>query len=414
MTSTATANRQEAKTPSTPWRLGVLAVNAFLVGCASPPDLKIPKPNDSQYLYVWTAGADSTAQDFLAVYDVRPDSGGYGALVATVPVGSGGNGPHHTEHQLAPDRQFFVNGFGTGQSWIFDLADPAAPKIVGNFGDQSGFSHPHAFVRLPNGNVLATFQMRHDSSGMHPGGLVEMTPKGQVVRAASAIAPGVPDGLRPYSAAVVPAIDRIVTTTTDMDEKNPYVATELQVWKLSTLELLHTFALPPGPAGDENQYTSEPRLLSDGRTVMVGTFNCGLFLLDSLESETPSGQFVASFPRKPDTYCAIPVVSGHHWLVTVPSISGVVSLDISNPLAPREVSRVTLDSTDIPHWISLEPNGRRLVITGYGTLRNRLLLATFDSTTGALALDSLFRPAPGARPGFDVAGVPHGAVFSRP
>ncbi|HWA16714.1 MAG TPA: hypothetical protein VG817_09780 [Gemmatimonadales bacterium] len=261
---------------------------------------------------------------------------------------------------------------------------------------------------------IVPFQMRHDSSGVHPGGLAELTPGGALVRAASAEGAGVPDAIRPYSAAIVPSLDRIVTTTTDMNPANPHLATELQVWKLSTLELLHTIALPPGPVGDENQLTAEPRLLSDGRTVMVSTFNCGLFLLDGLEGEQLSGQFVASFPRKHDTYCAIPVVAGHHWLVTVPAIPGVVSLDLSDPAAPREVSRLTLDSTDVPHWISLEPNGKRVVITGYGSLEHRVLLATFDSTTGALGLDTRFRPMDSERAGFETTGVPHGAVFSRP
>lgn len=408
-----TAHREGSTTRNGSWRLCALAVIGFC-GCASPPKLKIPAANDSQYLYLWTAGADSTAQDYLAVYDVRLDSGRYGALVTTVPVGSAGNKPHHSEHALAADRQLFVNGFATGQSWIFDLREPAQPKIVAQVGEQAGFSHPHSFLRLPNGNVLATFQMRHDSTGaMHPGGLVELTTAGAIVRAASAEGPGVPDGIRPYSAVIVPSLDRIVSTTTDMDPASTHPATEIQVWKLSTLQLLHTVALPPGPIGDENQLTAEPRLLSDGKTVMVSTFNCGLFLLDGLDTDAPSGQFVASFPRKPKTNCAIPVVSGDHWLVTVPSVPGVVSLDISNPSQPREVSRVVLDSTDVPHWISLEPNQKRVVITGYGTLRNRVLIAAFDSTTGALELDQRFRPVDATRPGFEVDGVPHGAVFSR-
>jgi hypothetical protein len=395
-------------------RSPIVAVLLGVFGCAAPPKLKVPPPNDSHYLYLWTAGADSSESDYLAVYDVRPDSTRYGALVTTVPVGSGGNWPHHSEHQLAADRQLFVNGFGTGQSWIFDLHDPGQPRIVAQFGDQAGFRHPHSFVRLPNGNVLATFQMRHDSTGMHPGGLVELTPTGQFVRMSPAGLPGVAEGIRPYSAAVIPSLDRIVSTTTDMDPASTYPASEIQVWKLSTLELLHTVALPPGPLGDENQLTAEPRLLEDGKTVMVSTFNCGLFLLDGLDGEHPSGQLVASFPRKPDTNCAIPIARGHHWVVTVPSIPAVVALDISNPAAPREVSRVTLDSADVPHWIGMEPNSRRIVITGYGALKHRVLVATFDSLTGALALDERFRPAGATRPGFELPGIPHGAVFSLP
>jgi hypothetical protein len=295
---------------------------------------------------------------------------------------------------------------------------------VGGFGDQAGFSHPHSFLRLPNGNVLATFQMRHDPLGTRPGGLVELTPAGEVVRSSPASAPGVDDGLRPYSGAIVPSLDRIVTSTTDMDAKNPFRGNQLQIWRLSDLALLHTITLPPGPEGDEGDLTAEPRLLSDGRTVMVSTFTCSLYLLHGIEGNAPSGSLVASFPRKAGTYCAIPVVAGSYWITTVPSYPGVVSLDISDPAHPREASRLTLGDGDIPHWIALEPNHRRLVLTGYGALSTRVLLATFDPESGALALDERFRPPGAARAGFDLlgpwphggtgAGTPHGAVFSRP
>lgn len=402
----------------------VLAV-LLVLGCDAGSGKPVPPPaGDSEYLYLWTASTDSTAPDFLAVLDVRPDTGRYGTVVASVPVGSAGNNPHHSEHELAADRQLFVNGFGSGRSFIFDLREGARPKLVGEFTGQDGYSHPHSFLRLPNGNVLATFQMRHDASGMAPGGLVEMTPAGAVVRSNSAAGPEVPGGLRPYSGAIVPALDRIVTSTTDMDEKNPYRANQVQIWRLSSLELLHTITLPPGPEGDEGDYTAEPRLLGDGRTVMVSTFNCALYLLDGIEGATPSGRLVATLPRSKGTYCAIPVVSGRYWVTTVPAVPAVVSFDISDPAHPREVSRLILSPEEVPHWISLEPNTRRLAITGYGKLATRVLLASFDSVTGALALDSRFRAAGAAVPGLDLTGPwphggtapgsPHGAVFSRP
>ena len=51
-----------------------------------------------------------------------------------------------------------ANGFGAGRTWLFDLTDPRTPKILTSFGAKGGFSHPHSFERLPNGEVLATFQ----------------------------------------------------------------------------------------------------------------------------------------------------------------------------------------------------------------------------------------------------------------
>ncbi len=377
---------------------GILACAgvAFALGCASPEPSR-------DVIYAWAAGADSSAADFLAVIDVTPGSAAAGQVITRVEVPGRGNGPHHSEHELAGDGRLFVNGFASGQSWVFAVSAPTAPRVVKRFGDAGGYSHPHSFIRLPNGNVLGVFQMQHTASGMRPGGLVEFTPDGEVVRASAPQPDSIPDAHRVYSGLVVGALDRIVTTSTDMADGGAE-SRRVQVWRLSDLALLHTFSLPDGPLGDEARYTAEPRLMKDGRTVTVSTFNCGLYLLDGLDGDAPSGRLVSTFPRRDDTSCAIPYIVGDYYLVTVPAYSAVVALDISDPTAPREVSRVAFDSTDVPHWISLSPDGRRVVVTGYATMQRRIELLDFDPASGALSR-ALTVP--------DVGGVPHGTVFGR-
>jgi hypothetical protein len=356
----------------------------------------------SDYLYAWTASADSAQPDFLAVFDARSSSATYGRVIVTVPVPGQKNRPHHTEYEMPADHLLFANGFGSGQTFIFDTSDPAHPKLAEQFGDVAGMMHPHSYVRLPNGHVLATFQMQHDSLGVAPGGIAELTNRGRLVRWTSANGAGIDRRVRPYSAVVIPSLDRIVTTTTDMDDTTEIPT--LQLWRLSDMKLLKTFELPQGARGDEASMTAEPRLLADGRTVLVSTFACGLYVLRGLEGSNPSGQLVSSFPRKPGTYCAVPAIAGHYYLVTVPAWSAVVSLDISNPTAPKEVSRLVLGASDVPHWLALEPNHRRAVVTGYGDLAHRIVIANFDEKTGQLTLDSQWH----------VSGTPHGALFSLP
>src|SRR5688572_17509009 len=170
--------------------------------------------------------------------------------------------------------------------------------------------------------------------------------------------------------------------------------------------------------------TAEPRVLPDGKNVLVSTFACGLYLMDGLEGESPSARFVSSFPRKAGTNCAIPVIAGRYYLVTVPAWSAVVSLDISDPGAPREVSRVKLADTDVPHWIAISPDHRRVVVTGYQGMQHRVVIARFDPATGHLEVDERFREEGATEPGFrmdnktwphggSARGIPHGAVFSR-
>lgn len=412
-----------------PIQVLALATSALLA-CApttsvQPPATSVQQPASRDYLFLWTASADSTQPDFLAVMDITEPAGEarYGRLVTTLPVPGRRNVPHHTEHEMPADGMLFANGFGAGRTWIFDLRNPEAPRIAGEFTDLEGYTHPHSYLRLPNGNVLATFQMRHEASAIRPGGLVELRSDGGVVRSASADAPGVDPNTRVYSAGIVPALDRIVTTTTDMAEDYD-AARQLQIWRLSDLELLHTIVLPNGPAGDESALTAEPRVLADGRTVLVSTFSCGLYLMEGLETDAPAARLVASFPKKERTNCAIPVIAGNYYLVTVPAWSAVVSLDISDPARPREVSRLTLGTEDVPHWIAISPDHRRVVVTGYGAMRNRVVLARFDPATGAVTLDERFGEPGSAEPGFRMegktwphggtaAGIPHGAVFSR-
>ena len=399
------------------------AITALLCLGLGSQHLHAQSKASSDYLYAWTGSADSTQPDFLAVFDVRPSSATYGRLITTVPVPGHRNRPHHTEYQMPADGLLFANGFATGQTFIFDTKNPTHPKIAEQFGDVAGMMHPHSFVRLPNGNVLGTFQMQHDSLGLEPGGIAELTNHGRLVRWTSANAAGVNPAVRPESAVIVPKLDRIVTTTTDMDGKSQIPT--VQVWRLSDMKLLQTFDLPQGPRGDEASMTAEPRLLADGQTVLVSTFSCGLYILSGLDGATPSGQLVSSFPRKKGTYCAVPVIAGHYYLVTVPAWSAVVSLDISNPAAPKEISRLTLGENDIPHWIAIEPNHQRVVITGYGDLAHRIVMAKFDEKTGQLTLDSQFRDEAAAVAGVHTdnkawphggtaAGVPHGAVFAIP
>jgi hypothetical protein len=133
---------------------------------------------------------------------------------------------------------------------------------------------------------------------------------------------------------------------------------------------------------------------------------------------------VTSFPQKANTYCAIPVIAGDYYLVTVPAWSAVVSLDISDPEAPREVSRVAFGPDDVPHWIALSPDQRRVVVTGYEGMQHRVELLQFDPATGALAREARFREAGATDAGFrfdnktwphggNTKAVPHGAVFGR-
>lgn len=378
----------------------------------------------SRFLYVWAGAEREGDSDFLAVIDADPESGAYGEIVATLPVGLKG-GAHHSEHVMPLGDTLFVNGFTAGTSFLIDLSDPLEPRLAGSFREMGEFTYPHTFERLPGGNVLATFQTKGEGNEV-AGGLVELDPAGRRIRSADAADPVDPE-LRAYSVTPIPSIDRAVSTTSDMRmEAN---GTSFQVWRLSDLTLLQTVPLPAGPGGHEHRDPAEVRLLPDSATAILTTFTCSMYLLHGLDTDAPGAERVHSLPWS--TYdtdeCGIPLTRGDYWIQTYAHSTGsaLVSLDISDPRAPVEVDRLTLEQAWWPHWVSIEPGGDRIVVTsGPGETLYRVLVVRLHPETGELSLDLTFRDAGSDRPGvsFDrtswphgAAGSarPHGAVFSR-
>jgi hypothetical protein len=396
-------------------------------------------PKADQYLFVWAGDSAGKASDFLAVVDAAPSSPTYGSVVASLPTGDAGTHPHHTEPQLGANGHLLANGFHSGRTWLYDLSAPRTPKILTSFGDLAGFSHPHSYVRLAGGNVLATFQYRADSSpapapshahdsvatpASRTGGLVEMDETGRVIRSATAGDSSIADRyIYPYAVLPLAGIDRAVSTTTDMNPDNkPATSQWVQLWRLSDLKLLRTVALAPGPRGDEHQFTGEPRLLADGKSVYIHTFNCGLYLLHGVDGDQPTSTFVHAFQG---INCGVPIVVGRYWLQTVPQAHALVALDVSDPEHPREAATLKLGDDEEPHWIAVDSAGTRVVLNSAGGgSGNRLFVIDFDSTTGAMKLDERFRDPGATRPGVSFTGktwphgfvakaVPHGTVFSR-
>jgi hypothetical protein len=405
----------------------VLALTAALTACHASTGGTRAGSSSSRFVFLWAGDADRTASDFLAVVDADPHSAGYASVIATLPVGAVGTRPHHTEYAMPAGGRLWANGFDASRTFVFDLRQPRRPILAATFGDPAPYGHPHSYARLPNGHVLATFQWRTAGERHETGGLVELDPDGRMIRAARAAVPTIDRGVRPYSLAVLPALDRVVTTASDMHLESRSAA--VQVWRLSDLTLLQTILLPPGRRGDEQQLTAEPRVLADGHTVLVNTFTCGLYRLDGLDGPTARARWIYSSAwngrAEGKSFCAVPEVVGRFWIQPSGTEHALISLDVADPDHPREVGRLVLGDTDAPHWVAAEPGGDRLIVTGYGGLESRALMARIDRATGALRLEDTFTTPGAAQPGVDFGraawphgatgrAIPHGAVFSRP
>jgi hypothetical protein len=341
--------------------------------------------------------------------------------VASIPTGEVGTHPHHTEDAMPANGHLLADGFHAGRTWLFDLNQPLHPRILTTFTEVGGFNHPHSYLRLDDGNVLATFQY---SGEHHTGGLVKMDERGKLIKSASAADPAVAaDHIFPYAVLPIPKYDLAVSTSTDMDQENKAATAQwIQLWRLSDLKLKRTIALEPGPGGKENPLTGEPRLLPDGKSVYIHTFQCGLYLVRGVDGDSPTVRFVRGFKG---FACGVPILTGNYWLQPVPDEHSLVSLDIRDPENPKEVSRVVLSDDEGGHWAAIDPSGTRIVLNSSGYAEgNRLYLVNLNPKNGQLALDERFRDPGDHKPGIDMDGkswphgfegnaVPHGTVFSR-
>lgn len=376
-------------------------------------------PDD--YLFVWAGDAAHKGNDFLAVIDGDPASASYGNLVTTLATDQQTMRVHHTEYTMPASGMLFANDHDAGRTFIFDVRDPLHPRIVTSFTDMAGYMHPHSYLRLPNGHVLATFQRAHHAGmeggmGM-TGGLVEIDDQGKVIRSASNADPAFAGALlTPYSLVVLPELDRVVSTNSSMQEDDIFSGVTYQVWRLSDLKLLKTAYFDVG----ENRYSQispeEPRLGPDG-SVFVQTLGCGIERITGVDTNEPASKLVYTFPGN---WCGVPTIVGHYLVQSVPAMHGLIALDITNAAKPVEVSRLPLSDTYDSHWTAWGAKTQRLVATSGS---DRLYLLKLDPVTGALSLDDAFRGTDG-KIGFTFAerdwphgwkgsGVAHGAVFSR-
>jgi hypothetical protein len=400
----------------------LITITAFPM-VASAQVKAVPEAAKDHFLLVWAGDRAAKDKDFLLVIDADPASPNYGHMVTSLVTDQQTVRVHHTEYTMPANGMLFANDHDVGRTFIFDVRNPRKPAIAASFTDLGGFMHPHSFVRLPNGNVLATFQHAHHAAKADfgaSGGLVEINDKGEAVRSVSNADPAFANTLlMPYGLVVLPAIDRVVSTNSSMHLPDVFSGVTFQVWRLSDLKLLKTVALDAGANLYAHISPEEPRLGPDG-SVFVQTLACGVERITGIAGAEPKSKLIHTFPGN---WCGVPTLVGHYFVQSVPAVHGLIVLDIADPANPVEVSRLTLSEKYFPHWTGWDPVTRRIVVNSSSTPEERLFLVKLDEKTGALSVDTAFRDTDG-QPGFSFnerdwphgwkgAATPHGAVFTR-
>ena len=385
-------------------RLAALTCTVMLSGCAGPRATPPPSSVESPYLLVFAGSEDRGASDFLAVLDIKPASADAGNVIASTPIGMSGSMPHHMEYSLPPPGELlFVNAHHHEKVLLIDVATARDPRVASMFDPPAPMRFPHDLYRTPGGTRLvgflrsgpSPFPGETASPGNH-GGIAEYTADGHLIRMTSSASPVARKPVRPYAFALLPDLDRLVVTSAAMMEATS--ADVIQIYRYSDFTLLETRELPAGalPNGrvlnGSQQSGFGPRVLPDG-SVFLNAYGCALYRLSDIASSAPKLETVMTIETPEPTpgssrgACGIPIVFGKYWIQPVGRIHAVVVLDIANPSAPREVSRLATPETFNPHWLSRDPQSNRLVLGAELGGEEGLYLLRFDDQSGRLSFD---------------------------
>ncbi len=416
-----------------------LAVSGLGSGCTFDQD-RVPSADGTQsaepspYLYVWVGDADRAEgdQDFLIVADADPGSPAFGDVVATTPVGSTRNGPHHAEPVAPQDGLLFANGFRADRTFLFDLTEPGRPVIAGEVKLPPDYNFLHTFLRMENGHVLATAQEGGRDNPATVGGLVEFDANGEFVQAGSA-ADADYETIRPYAIDLFPESDHVLSSSFSMTlERSDNL---VQLWRLSDLTLLSTVPVPDidpattpacyfehfvGPeecAPDQvpgHDRTFELRRLTRDFAIL-NTMACGFYGVSGIESGRLEIEVLMNWPDV--VGCGVPTVGGDYYIMPVFSTDQVVSVDVSDPRNPVRVATVELGDGYEPHWTQVDLDTDRFILTGNGPAGPLLQLYHVDLATGELTLDDAFGDLDLDREswphGATGPSMPHAALFGR-
>ncbi|MEP0393310.1 MAG: hypothetical protein ABJ205_04580 [Erythrobacter sp.] len=378
--------------------------------CSEPvPENSIPLSGASPHLLLLVGDQDEQDEDFITILNVDPASEQRGQPLGSTPIGYKASMVHHMEYEAPPKGEpIFMNGHHHEMTFIVDISDPNAPVIASTFGAPSPLRFPHDYARTAQGTRLVGFLR---SSGESPdpnettnpgdhGGIAEYSMTGELIRTASAEAPGYAKAIRPYSFAQLPEMDRISVTSAPMMEQS--WAEVVQIYRYSDFELLHTLDLKVGvdhagnPVEGLNGASFGQHVLDDG-SVFLNSYGCNFYHLSAIDSDKPQLDLVYSLPTDPAKNptqirgaCGVPLLIGQYWVQPIGKKQQVVVLDISNPKSPKEVFRLDTPEGFAPHWMGKDPAGNRLIMGAELGGEQGFYMLRFDESTGRIEFDSEF------------------------
>lgn len=329
------------------------------------------KRSEAKYLFVCAGDQARKNPDFLAVVNFDEGSSNYGKVIAQAQLpepGATGNEFHHIG--LSADGKVAACGGllsvlkGQKEVFFWNVSDPGAPKFISS-ADPPLSAITDEFHALPEGGFLVT--MMGGAMGHAPGRVAEFDRQLNLIHEHPDNPPD--DGFSPHGIAVRPEINLMVTsdficpsTTLDAVPGGLELRGSVRVWDLKRREILRTISIPnAGGTIDVKLIPGDPQ----ERGFTAGMLDDHLYLLNTRRGTARAVFDFASIAKGGWPQLMRTTSDGRRLFISMNQAGKVVMFDISNADEPRVLKVLDLGVHSGPHYITLSPDERRLVISDY-------------------------------------------------
>lgn len=326
-----------------------------------------------QYLHVWTLGMVGVGDesDKLVTISVDPKSSNFGKVINTLSVGGRGEA-HHMG--FTDDRRYLWAGrLDDNKIFVFDLIDPANPKLVrtiDNFEVKSGFVGPHTFYALPGRMLVQGLSNNKTHDGVT--GIATYTNDGEFVSAHPMPVANGADGYG-YDIGINPAENAMLTSSftgwtnymMDLGKlvKDPAAMKNfgktMVMWDYKSMTPKKVFDVPGSPL--EIRWSLKPE---DNWAVTATALTSKIWLVKQDAKGEWQAKDVATIgdPSKVPLPVDISISADGKSLWVNTFMDGTARLfDMSNPEAPKEVYTKKIGNQ--VNMVSQSYDGKRVYFT---------------------------------------------------
>lgn len=351
--------------------ISTMLIQRRTIHFAASEDSSKKTEGKTKYLFVCAGDQARQSPDFLAVVNFDDESPDYGKVIASAPLpepGATGNEFHHIGLS-ANGNTVACGGLlsvlkGQKEVFFFDVTNPKSPRFLSS-ADPPLSSITDEFYALPEGGFLVT--MMGGAQGHEPGRVAEFDKKLNLVKEHPAEPPS--DGFNPHGISVRPEINLMVTSdficpsaTLHAVSGDLQMRGSVRIWDFRQRKILRTVKV-----GNEAG-TQDVRIIpkdSRRRAFTAGMVDDCLYLIDT-ERGTSRAVFDFSSITKGGWPQLLRMTSdGKQLFVSMNQAGKIAMFDTADPEEPKLLKVLDLGPESGPHYITLTPDEKRLVISDY-------------------------------------------------